>query len=327
MVRETRSRKVTLAVSADTEMLDVSNVNSSLSSSRKRTISDATKLEDPDREIEPTAGTPATASEPAAPEPGAAEDMKEQDDAKEEEMTMKPPVSTKKAPIRKASGRGRGAASKDANVEDKLANTAASKGDDEDGDDAPVVSDLVPVQEQEEQEAVTMPPKRTAPKRGRPRGTGARGRAASTTSRKPSIGRGRGRRKAVAEDEDDGDNDDDEDFHADQDTTSSSLPPPSQEPTRRSARSRAPPKDPYVETLAIEASKPKPKSQNPRGRGGRKKKMTPEELWSPENRVSQNSPFIRMDMTVSSLSCPPAPLLQTETMPFIPPTLRPFFLQ
>jgi hypothetical protein len=75
---------------------------------------------------------------------------------------------------------------------------------------------------------------------------------------------------------------------------------------RRSTRSRAPPKDTYVETLAAEeeAKKaPKPKeSTTPKGRSGRKKKLTVTETWAPENITATTSPFAIADLSVTSPS-------------------------
>ncbi|TGZ81030.1 hypothetical protein EX30DRAFT_395854 [Ascodesmis nigricans] len=113
-----------------------------------------------------------------------------------------------------------------------------------------------------------------------------RGRNTRTTKRPPS------RRKKKAADGDD-DNDDDGD-ESDSDNAPP-LPPPTQEPTRRSGRTRAPPSDPYNATLALEASRVKAKAPRKTGGGGRKKKMTDDELWTPENMATKNSPLTRID--------------------------------
>ncbi|KAF8539095.1 Asx homology domain-containing protein [Trichophaea hybrida] len=66
------------------------------------------------------------------------------------------------------------------------------------------------------------------------------------------------------------------------------------EPARRSGRNRAPPRDPYIEGLAVEAKKPTRPRVAPKPR---KKKMAAEELWAPENLVTKNSPYITADLS------------------------------
>jgi len=81
------------------------------------------------------------------------------------------------------------------------------------------------------------------------------------------------------------------------------IPP---EPARRSGRNRAPPKDPYIEGLVATAATKK--TAKPRGPPKpKKKKMTAEELWAPENLVTKNSPYITADLTVIPL--PPSPCI------------------
>jgi hypothetical protein len=70
--------------------------------------------------------------------------------------------------------------------------------------------------------------------------------------------------------------------------------------TRRSTRSRAPPKG-AVEQLELDV-KTKSKRDRGAGKGGRKKKMTKDEIWAPENLVTRNSPLVYADLSVCLIS-------------------------
>jgi hypothetical protein len=74
-------------------------------------------------------------------------------------------------------------------------------------------------------------------------------------------------------------------------------------PERRSVRTRAPPKDPYVEGLAAAAADVKKANvtkKEPAPKGGRKKKLSPTQLWSPQNVITENSPLVNADLKASS---------------------------
>jgi hypothetical protein len=71
---------------------------------------------------------------------------------------------------------------------------------------------------------------------------------------------------------------------------------------RRSTRTRAPPKDPYVDGLVAEmdAKKSIPKKEPvPKRSGGRKKKLSAAQLWSPQNVVTEDSPLVKADLKAS----------------------------
>ncbi|KAA8896316.1 Asx homology domain-containing protein [Sphaerosporella brunnea] len=139
-------------------------------------------------------------------------------------------------------------------------------------------------------EPMTSPKKAPVAKKGR-----------ATRKATPSRGKARNT-KSKAQDEGDNSN-------GEKTSEAVSIPP-----ERRSARVRAPPKDPYVEGLVAEAeakkilqsskdvppSKAAPPSKAPasnRGSGGKKKRLTEAQLWSLQNVSTETSPFVNTDIS------------------------------